>query len=126
MQNISRKILCFVVGISILVSCDSTKQNYIREINSKDPTKRVKAIIESAKNKDERAIPLLIDRLEDEDEGVRISAIGALKELTGEDFGYNALAPIYKRKQAVEQWRRWLEKKYAKAHNTSTKKCSTK
>ena len=83
--------------------------NYLSGINSDDPAVRVRSIAKAAKLRDARAIPLLIDRLDDEDGAVRIAANEALKQITGKDFGYRDFDPLYKRKQAVERWRNWLK-----------------
>ncbi len=103
-------------GILILVllsitSCQSkfpfVNINYLKGINSRDPAIRVKSIARAAKMKDFRAIPLLIDRLEDEDSAVRLAANEALKHITGKDFGYREFDPPAKKIEAIHRWREW-------------------
>ena len=53
------------------------------------------------------AVPALIDRLEDPDSVVRLSAHEALKRRTGQDFGYLAWGEPSERAQAVARWRSW-------------------
>ncbi|MFA5863652.1 MAG: HEAT repeat domain-containing protein [Phycisphaerae bacterium] len=83
--------------------------NYTRDIQSPDPCIRMKAVIYAGNSKDKRAIPLLVDRLEDEDEAVRVAAIESLKQITGQDFGYRCFDPPYVRAKAVQQWRQWMK-----------------
>jgi hypothetical protein len=82
--------------------------NYTRDIQSPDPCIRMKAVIYAGNSKDKRAIPLLVDRLEDEDEAVRVATIESLKQITGKDFGYRSFDPPYVRAKAVQQWRQWM------------------
>lgn len=97
----------------IFTSCQrKAALDIYKDLGSSDPTKRIKAIIAIAKEKDIKAVPLLVNRLEDEDENVRIAAIETLKELTGKDLGYRALDPLYKRAEAVKRWQEFLEKEY--------------
>jgi len=63
--------------------------------------------------RDEKAVALLVDRLEDEDEGVRFYAILALDRITGERFGYDYAAPIDQRAEAVDRWREYARTRYA-------------
>jgi hypothetical protein len=57
---------------------------------------------------DPAVVVALVDRLEDEDQGVRFFAISALDRLTGRRFGYRAHDPARARETAVERWRRHL------------------
>ncbi len=97
-------ILC---GISCQSNFPFININYLKGINSSDPAIRVKSIAKAAKLKDFRAIPLLIDRLEDEDAAVRLAANEALKYITGKDFGYRDFDPPAKKKEAIHRWREW-------------------
>jgi hypothetical protein len=81
------------------------------EIQSPDPAVRIRAIIHATRAKDAQATPLIVDRLEDEDEAVRLVAIESLKKLTGNEFGYRAFDPPYVRSKAVERWRSWLKER---------------
>jgi hypothetical protein len=79
------------------------------EIQSADPAIRIRAIIHAARAKDTGAIPLIVDRLEDEDQAVRLVAIESLKKFTENDFGYRPYDPPYVRSKAVERWRCWIK-----------------
>ncbi len=82
---------------------------FSKDIQSPDPSVRIKAVIYAGNSGDKRAVPLLVDRLEDDDEVVRLAAIESLKQLTGRDFDYRNYDPPYKRLVAVERWRKWLK-----------------
>ncbi|MFH0981326.1 MAG: HEAT repeat domain-containing protein [Planctomycetota bacterium] len=77
-------------------------------LESTDPALRVWAIVQAAERGDESAVPLLVDRLEDEDEGVRFYAILALDRLTGTRLGYRYGASEGERCTSVDRWRRFL------------------
>lgn len=55
------------------------------------------------------AVPALIDRLEDPDGVVRMSACEALRQRTGQDFGYVPWADPSERASAVARWRAWWQ-----------------
>lgn len=75
------------------------------DIQSEDAGNRILAIHASGEAGDHKSVPLLVDRLEDEDEGVRFFAILALERITGERLGYDYANPIDKRRKAIERWR---------------------
>jgi hypothetical protein len=87
---------------------------YTRDIQSPDPCIRMKAVIYAGNSKDKRAVPLLVDRLEDEDEAVRVATNESLKQITGKDFGYRSFDPPYVRAKSVEQWRQWMNEQVNK------------
>ncbi len=77
-------------------------------IHSWNPSERVLAIRKAAMAKDVHAVPLIVDRLEDEDIAVRLFAILALQEITGERFGYDYTATGPRQAAAVEAWRSYV------------------
>jgi len=66
------------------------------------------AIRAAAERGDRSAVPHIVDRLEDEDDGVRFFAILALDRMTGERFGYDYAKPATARAAAVERWRAYV------------------
>lgn len=54
-------------------------------------------------------MPILVNRLEDEDEAVRFFAIIALEKITGQRFGYEYSKPLAARTRSVELWREYLK-----------------
>jgi hypothetical protein len=61
------------------------------------------------------AIPAMIERLNDPDRVVRMTANDGLKERTRRDFGFVAWAPEAERARAVERWRAWWKERQAQA-----------
>ena len=63
---------------------------------------------------DTEGIPILILNLSsdarDKKGSVRAQAIEFLREITGENFGYDPSAPPGKRKEASARWKKWWEK----------------
>ena len=78
------------------------------DLHSADPVARVRAIQAAAERGDRQAVPLIVDRLEDEDEAVRFYAIVALDRITGQRFGYDYAKPAAERARAVECWRAFV------------------
>ena len=68
---------------------------------------RIVAIREAGERRDPLAIPLLVDRLEDEDSAVRFYAILALERITGDRLGYHYEDSATERLVAVERWRNY-------------------
>lgn len=75
-----------------------------------DPSFRIPAIKQVAETHDTRAIPQLVQLLDDDDPAVRFYTIEALKRLTGETFGYRFYEDESQRRTAVGKWKDWLEK----------------
>jgi hypothetical protein len=78
------------------------------QLQSARPAERAAGIKRAAAAQDAGAIPYLVDRLNDSERGVRLFAIKALAELTGQTLGYKHYAPVRERQPCVERWREWL------------------
>lgn len=78
----------------------------LSEIQSPDAGRRILAIKAAGEARDRQAVPLLVDRLEDEDSAVRMYAILALERIVGDRFGYDYGRPAESR-VAVERWRQY-------------------
>lgn len=80
------------------------------DLHSPDPVVRVQTVHEAIRTRDTRAVPGLIDLLEDKEQNVRVTAHMALIVLTGQaNFGYHYLDPPEERREAVRRWRAWYE-----------------
>src|SRR5882672_4351869 len=95
----------FVILAILLAGCGRVGPFRAR-IGSDDVNERILAIKQAGEQKDRAAVPLLVDRLEDEDDAVRLFAIVALEKITGERFGYDYGQSAVLRTEAVEKWRR--------------------
>lgn len=107
----SQRILQFCVSVALTAPAVGCAGSVRDQIQSPDPAARVRAIIKATQWCDRKAIPLIVDRLEDEDEAVRTMANMALKKLTGQDFGYRAYDSIARRQRSVATWRQWLRER---------------
>ena len=99
-------IINLAVGCGSLVSLD--QQLSLTDLENADPSVRVRAIKWAGDSHNDQAVPLLVDRLMEEDSSVRFYSILALKRITGRDFGYDYKAPADERAQAVKRWREYL------------------
>ncbi len=59
------------------------------------------------------AVPAMIERLDDPDEVVRMTANDGLKERTGKDFGFVPWGAVEERSRAVDRWRGWWKERSA-------------
>jgi hypothetical protein len=82
--------------------------DYVKNISSVKPDVATEAMSQAASNKSSRAIVPLVKRLHSEDPVIRLSAIRALKDITGQDLGYRSYEPQVKRVEAIERWQAWL------------------
>ena len=88
--------------------CNPISGDYVKNISSVKPEVATEAMSQAARNKSSRAIVPLVKRLHAEDPVIRLSAIRALKEITGQDLGYRSYEPQVKRVEAIERWQDWL------------------
>ena len=91
-----------------LAGCGPTRTPYPESLNSHRPEERILAAKHAAEIGDRDVIGILVDRLEDDDEAVRLFAILALEKLTGTRHGYDYHADQSLRQRAVERWRRYV------------------
>lgn len=99
------RALPLVVFAGIVADSGCAQHRVLVGIHSPDALGRILAIRRIAEEDDREAIPLLVDRLDDQDSGVRFYAIVALDRMTGERFGYDYAQSAAERGLAVEKWR---------------------
>jgi hypothetical protein len=80
------------------------------DVGHPDLSVKIPSYVRAVEREDHSAIPRLIHDLEDTDPAVRFYAIEALYRLTGERFEYNYFSREAERLEAVQRWRRWLER----------------
>ena len=95
-------------------------QDISRGLQNEDPSQRVQAAVQAGNARMPQAVPLLVDRLDDQDVEVRFAAIGALRRITGEDFDYRFNEPADLRAPAVGRWRQWLARENKPAPRADT------
>lgn len=94
--------------LSAALACTPSQPPPRTAIQSANPDERIRGIHEAAERNDRYAVPLLVDRLEDEDEAVRFYAILALEKMTGHRLGYDYAQSAVDRVRAVERWREYV------------------
>jgi len=100
-------LLALAAGLCI--GCDPTAGLTRQEkLQHEDPTVRAAEIAQAAAESDRSALPYLVNRLTDTEQGVRWAAIYALEQMTDKTFGYRHYDPPSQRAEAVARWRAWL------------------
>ena len=97
------------IGLPLLVlglGCGVAPRHF-RDLIDPAPMTRARAAHLGDGHPDAVAIPALIDRLEDDDPVVRLSAHTALRRRTGQQFGFLPWAEPDERARAVARWRSW-------------------
>ena len=67
---------------------------------------------------DLKVVRQLVKDLDSDDPAVRLFAIHALHELTGQRYGYDYFADDLQRKPALDQWKLWLAQQEGTAPST--------
>jgi HEAT repeats len=102
--------LCLGLAFLVVGSASCARPwAYQANLNSDDVNERILAIRQAGEQKDRAAVPILVNRLEDEDDAVRFFAIIALQRITGQRFGYEYSQPLAIRTKSVEIWREYLK-----------------
>ena len=102
-------VVGFVFGLMIFLPGCGGPAGLAERLQSELASERARACIEAGQRRDTTVIPLLVERLEDDDADVRFFAILALKKITHKDMGYHYYDDYKNRVQAVQRWRKWLE-----------------
>lgn len=77
-------------------------------LESPVPAERVRSISRAAAARDSEAVDELVAMLRSDDPVVRMLAIRALEDITGETLGYDHAGPERSRTEAVERWEKRL------------------
>jgi hypothetical protein len=109
-----------IIWLVFLAGCSANMQPVgLSDLENRDPAQRIRAIKWAGENKVQAAVPLLVDRLQEQDSAVRFYAIEALRRITGTDRGYDYKADAASRAQAVARWRASLGQPTAGSEKTS-------
>jgi hypothetical protein len=84
-----------------------------RDLNDAEPTAKIPAIKMAALKKDDAHISQLVEDLDSDDPAIRLFAIRALKDLTGETFDYQYFDDDLERQPALRSWHQWLKARNA-------------
>ena len=83
--------------------------------DSPEPAARLRAISKASAQHDTSAIPQLIESLDNDDPVVRLAAIRALEDMTGQTLGYEYAAPAWERTQQVAAWKDWYDQQASRS-----------
>ncbi len=95
---------CLFLLPLLLAACASVP----RGLDSPVPVARASAIAHVAEAGDQNALVDLVALLESDDAVTRMLAHRALRDITGEDLGYNFADAESTRRAAADRWRQWL------------------
>lgn len=99
---------CVVGGLALaLMGCSLPPQQ--PDFSSVDPIERSLALEAAARGNQSVNLRNVIQELESSDPAVRLFAIATLRNLTGQDLGYNPGDAESARTEAINRWWKWLE-----------------
>jgi len=102
-----RTVCRFTIPIALAAAaCSGTTGP--RTVANPDPAVKLPLIQQAVKNHDHSVVPQLVHDLRDDDPSVRMFAIDALHQLTGQTFGYNYYELDEVRVPAEQRWDQWL------------------
>jgi hypothetical protein len=90
------------------LSCRKPTSEVRAQLVSGTPAEQARAAVRLAGRQDVESVPDLIRLLDDQDPAVRMYAIMALQDLTGQTYGYKFYASEQERAAAVQRWREAL------------------
>ena len=73
-----------------------------------DPAVKIPAIVQATHSRDMSVIPEMVKSLDSDDPAIRFYANRALRDLTGQDFGYQYFGDEVGRRAATRRWKNWL------------------
>lgn len=108
-------LAAFVPLCCSLGSCSAGKPSVYSRLQDENPQVRVRACVDAGNAGDRKAAALLVERLADTEDDVRVFAILALQKITGQSMGYRHFDTPAVRRQAIERWRKYLESEASSA-----------
>ena len=96
--------------VGLLSGC--AQLTWRQQLQSEDPLRRIDGAVAAARANDRSAVPLLVDRLQDDDVAVRMYAIMALEKIEGTSLGYKFWGDDMDRTRMAQQWRNHLKGKH--------------
>lgn len=105
-KPLRRMVLYPAVVIGMIQGCSSAPKSFL-SVSDPAAINRARAVAFGNSQSDAVAIPVLIDRLTDDDPVVRLASHESLKKRTGQDFGYLPYAEGDELANSVGRWRQW-------------------
>jgi hypothetical protein len=98
--------------VALVLGCGIAPRNF-RSLTHPAPIVRARSVAFGEGLPESQVVPALIDRLDDPDPVVRLTAHEELRRRTGQNFGYVPWAPAPERTHAVQSWRAWWQQRQA-------------
>lgn len=108
-------LVAFLLSLAVSGTGCSLAPKSFRDMIHTAPIVRARSVGLGVDQPEWVAVPAMIERLNDPDRVVRMTAHDALKARTKRDFGFIAWAPADERARAVERWRVWWKDRSAQA-----------
>lgn len=96
-------LICLTTTVVTLIGC-ATLDPPQKGLIADNPSRLLEGIRLAGAQRDTTKVPLLVEQLDNDDPAVRVFAIHALDQITGERLGYNPYDPPMRRAQAIGQW----------------------
>ncbi len=104
----TRRLVALAVFLGIGSGCSLAPKAFrSRDLNDPAPLVRARAATMGDRMPATVVVPALLDRLDDPDPVVRLTAHEELKRRTGQDFAYHPWDDRAERAQAIARWRAW-------------------
>ena len=102
----ARKIVVVVIVSLAGLACSTPRPE--KHVANPDPSGKIPAYKQAVRAKDRRAARQMVKDLHSTDPAVRMFAIGGLRRLTGQTFGYRYFDGEDQRRAAAGRWEQWL------------------
>lgn len=96
-----------LLGLWLVAGCSQPK--IAGDGRAVDAPDRIPALVRQTERPGNEGLAELVRALDDDDPAVRLFAAQALRERTGQDFGYRYFDSARQRRPAVRRWRDWLD-----------------
>ena len=96
--------------LAVLAGCSPKQAPARADFWATDTAGRVPALVDAAGQNDDATLAELVHALSDEDPAVRLFAIQALNQRTGQTLGYRYYDSAERRRDATRQWHAWLSR----------------
>ncbi len=113
-RNPARMRLTYMPALICVLVCGCGGPAPLQLVSNPDPSGKIPAIKTAVRQRDTSAARQLVKDLDSDDDAVRFYAIGGLRRLTGETFGYRYYDDEDARAPALHRWRQWLEDTHPK------------
>ncbi|MFN3166667.1 MAG: hypothetical protein ACE37H_06340 [Phycisphaeraceae bacterium] len=101
--------LAAAVLLFALAGCSPRQTPAKADLRATDTAGRVPALVDAAGRDDDRTLGELVRALSDDDAAVRLFAIQALNQRTGQTLGYRYYGSADDRRAAIARWHDWLD-----------------